>query len=73
MQEYESYESFAQVYDELMDNVPYDEWAEFYYGISDGQRKASSAVYGVGKRGILGTGAMAVHEILSKLIRWVIC
>lgn len=24
----ESYESFAQVYDELMDNVPYDEWAE---------------------------------------------
>lgn len=42
MQEYESYESFAQVYDELMDNVPYDEWAEFYtnklkeYGIADG-------------------------------------
>ena len=28
--EYESYESFARVYDELMDNVPYDEWAEFY-------------------------------------------
>ena len=42
MREYESYESFAQVYDELMDNVPYDEWAEFYtnklkeYGIADG-------------------------------------
>lgn len=44
MQEYEfeSYESFACVYDELMDNVPYDEWAEFYisklkeYGIEDG-------------------------------------
>ena len=24
-----SYESFARVYDELMDNVPYDEWAAF--------------------------------------------
>lgn len=41
-EEYSSYESFAQVYDELMDNVPYDEWAQFYrkklkeYGIEDG-------------------------------------
>lgn len=25
----ESYSSFARVYDELMDNVPYEEWAEF--------------------------------------------
>ena len=32
-QEYESYESFARVYDELMDNVPYEEWAEFYVDI----------------------------------------
>lgn len=38
----ESYESFAQVYDELMDNVPYKQWAEFIEkylkenGISDG-------------------------------------
>ncbi len=36
----ESYSSFARVYDELMDNVPYGEWAEFLiemlrkYGIS---------------------------------------
>lgn len=42
MEEYESYESFARVYDELMDNVPYDEWAAFYtdilkkYDIADG-------------------------------------
>nr|MBQ8253410.1 class I SAM-dependent methyltransferase [Lachnospiraceae bacterium] len=28
--EYVSYESFARVYDELMDNVPYEQWAEFY-------------------------------------------
>lgn len=38
----QSYESFAQVYDELMDNVPYDEWAERIltilkeYNIEDG-------------------------------------
>ena len=24
-----AYESFARVYDELMDNVPYDDWADF--------------------------------------------
>ncbi len=41
-EEYVSYESFARVYDELMDNVPYEEWARFYisklneYGITDG-------------------------------------
>ncbi len=41
-QEYESYESFARVYDELMDNVPYEEWTKFYVdilkknGIADG-------------------------------------
>ena len=37
-----SYESFAKVYDELMDNVPYDTWTEHLikhlkeYGITDG-------------------------------------
>ena len=24
-----TYENFARVYDELMDNVPYEEWAQF--------------------------------------------
>lgn len=28
-----SYENFARVYDELMDNVPYEEWAEFILSI----------------------------------------
>lgn len=28
-----SYENFARVYDELMDNVPYEEWAEFIVSI----------------------------------------
>lgn len=55
--EYESYESFARVYDELMDNVPYDEWAEFYisklkeYGIEDG------LICDIG----CGTGTMTMH------------
>ena len=37
-----TYENFARVYDELMDNVPYEEWAQFLserlsaYGISGG-------------------------------------
>ncbi len=41
-QNLESYQGFAAVYDELMDNVPYDAWAESYveilrrYGIEDG-------------------------------------
>lgn len=29
----ESYTGFAAVYDELMDNVPYDEWAEYLTGL----------------------------------------
>ncbi len=37
-----SYESFAQVYDTFMDNIPYDEWCAYLhsllvqYGVSDG-------------------------------------
>ena len=29
----DSYVGFAEVYDELMDNVPYEEWAEFLAGV----------------------------------------
>lgn len=29
----ESYSSFAQVYDEFMDNVPYDSWVEYLVGL----------------------------------------
>lgn len=38
----ESYTGFAEVYDELMDNVPYDDWGEYLagllseYGVGDG-------------------------------------
>ena len=31
--ERDSYTNFAYVYDELMDNVPYDEWAEYLCGL----------------------------------------
>ncbi len=29
----EAYESFARVYDELMDNIPYEEWADYILGL----------------------------------------
>ena len=29
----ESYDSFGLIYDELMDNVPYEQWAEQILGI----------------------------------------
>ena len=38
----QTYENFARVYDELMDDVPYEEWADFIikklkkYDIKDG-------------------------------------
>ena len=41
-EEMEAYTSFAEVYDTFMDNVPYEEWADYLedrlkeYGIRDG-------------------------------------
>ena len=38
----DAYTSFASVYDEFMDNVPYEDWAEYLcgllkeYGVKDG-------------------------------------
>ena len=29
----EAYLGFAEVYDKFMDNVPYDEWAEYLIGL----------------------------------------
>ena len=28
----EAYTSFAEVYDTFMDNVPYEEWADYMFG-----------------------------------------
>ena len=54
-----SYENFARVYDELMDNVPYEEWGEYLTGLME--------EYGV-KDGLvleLGCGTGSMTEILA--------
>ena len=35
-----SYENFARVYDELMDNVPYEEWAQFILNLLQDNRRS---------------------------------
>ena len=32
-EEYEIYGGFASVYDEFMDNIPYDAWYEYLHGL----------------------------------------
>ncbi len=56
-EEYESYESFARVYDELMDNVPYDDWAKFYVDILKKNGVAEGLVCELG----CGTGNMTMR------------
>ncbi|EEG75157.1 class I SAM-dependent DNA methyltransferase [[Clostridium] hylemonae] len=55
----EAYTSFAQVYDTFMDNVPYEEWAEYIVGIL--------SKYGI-EEGIvleLGCGTGSMTELLA--------
>lgn len=59
-QEYESYESFARVYDELMDNVPYEDWAKFYVNLLKKYGATEGLVCELG----CGTGNMT--ELLAK-------
>ncbi len=47
----DSYTGFAEVYDELMDDVPYEEWARFLISVL--------REYGVGDRAISGGGECA--------------
>lgn len=56
----EAYTSFAEVYDAFMDNVPYEEWAEYLIGILH--------EYGVNEGIIaeLGCGTGAMTRLLSK-------
>lgn len=49
-----SYSAFAYVYDELMDNVPYDEWAEYLIGLLKENGVAEGLVCELG----CGTGQM---------------
>ena len=49
-----SYSAFAYVYDELMDNVPYDAWAEYLIGLLKENGVAEGLVCELG----CGTGQM---------------
>lgn len=50
MSEYGSYQAFAKVYDELMDNVPYEKWCDFVvsmiekYGVSKPCKEEQTAL-----------------------------
>lgn len=50
----EAYTGFAQVYDAFMDNVPYDEWADYVVSLLRGRGIADGLVAELG----CGTGAM---------------
>lgn len=49
-----SYENFARVYDELMDNVPYEEWSKFIIDILRGKKITDGLVLELG----CGTGKL---------------
>ena len=49
-----SYENFARVYDELMDNVPYEEWAQFILNLLQDRKITEGLVLELG----CGTGKM---------------
>lgn len=55
----EAYTSFASVYDQLMDNVPYAEWAEYLHGLMEEYQVESGIVLDLG----CGTGTMT--ELLA--------
>ncbi len=50
----DSYIGFAEVYDELMDNVPYEEWAEFLIGVL--------REYGVGRESAAEEGGESLRD-----------
>ena len=50
----EAYQSFAEVYDLFMDNVPYDEWADLYHKILSDQGVTNGILLDLG----CGTGQM---------------
>ena len=57
----DSYTSFATVYDELMDNIPYEEWAEYLISLLKEQGVADDATVAD-----LGCGTGTVTRILDK-------
>lgn len=57
-EEYDIYDEFASLYDEFMDNIPYDRWAEYLHGLL--------ADYGVNE-GIVLDLACGTGEITRRL------
>ena len=55
----EAYTSFAQVYDQFMDNVPYEEWANYLHGVLETHGIKDGLVLELG----CGTGTMT--ELLA--------
>lgn len=55
----DSYTGFAEVYDELMDNVPYEEWAEFLIGVL--------REYGVGRASVSESREDSDRELADNL------
>lgn len=56
----DAYSSFASVYDQFMDNVPYEEWAEYLTGLLGEYQVHDGLVLDLG----CGTGSLT--EILAK-------
>ena len=67
-----SYEGFAYVYDTFMDNVPYEEWAEYVTGILEEYGITDGLVLDLG----CGTGSMTEllaekgYDMISPRICW---
>ena len=55
----EAYTSFAKVYDQFMDNVPYEDWAQYLHGVLE--------MYGIWDGLVLelGCGTGTMTELLS--------
>ena len=56
----DAYSSFASVYDQFMDNVPYEEWAEYLTGLLGEYQVHDGLVLDL----CCGTGSLT--EILAK-------
>lgn len=64
----DSYTGFAEVYDELMDNVPYEEWAAFLTSVLKEYGVGSPPVFGGGGDGCEKTGNGDSEERLKNLV-----
>ncbi|MTT32489.1 methyltransferase domain-containing protein [Terrilactibacillus sp. BCM23-1] len=57
-----AYDYFAQLYDELMNDAPYDQWLDFFYRTLNDNQLPSAKILDVG----CGTGELALKLIRDK-------